>query len=202
MDWSCQSENKLCYNQDPHRNNIVNWINSIWPNYISVNEAPDAFDFTTKGILQTAIKRNEFWRLMDQQQKASGLIGIMPQKAITFIDNHDTGSTQAHWPFGDREQVMQGYAYILTHPGTPCVFWDHYFDWGLKEDIKKLNRLRQSIDIKPTSKLYIQDASFGLYAAFIDDKIAMKIGPRSWNPDLNAWELYHSGHNWAVWIRK
>jgi hypothetical protein len=23
-----------------------------------------------------------------------------------------------------------GYAYILTHPGTPCVLWDHFFDWG------------------------------------------------------------------------
>lgn len=23
-----------------------------------------------------------------------------------------------------------GYAYILTHPGLPCIFWDHYFTWG------------------------------------------------------------------------
>lgn len=31
--------------------------------------------------------------------------------------------------------VLQGYAYILTHPGQPCVFYDHLYEWG--EDMKK-----------------------------------------------------------------
>lgn len=48
---------------------------------------------------------------------------------MTFIDNHDTGSTQQHWPF-PADLVGAGYAYILTHPGIPCIFWDHYFTWG------------------------------------------------------------------------
>lgn len=48
---------------------------------------------------------------------------------MTFVDNHDTGSTQKHWPFPS-DHVGAGYAYILTHPGIPCVFWDHYFTWG------------------------------------------------------------------------
>jgi hypothetical protein len=26
--------------------------------------------------------------------------------------------------------VLQGYAYILTHPGIPTVFYDHFYDWG------------------------------------------------------------------------
>ena len=34
------------------------------------------------------------------------------------------GSSQGHWRF-PHHAVEQGYAYILTHPGTPCVFWDH-----------------------------------------------------------------------------
>ena len=33
---------------------------------------------------------------------------------------------------------MLGYAYILTHPGIPCLFWEHHFDWGLADDINKL----------------------------------------------------------------
>lgn len=28
-----------------------------------------------------------------------GMIGWWPSRAVTFLDNHDTGSTQAHWPF-------------------------------------------------------------------------------------------------------
>ena len=39
--------------------------------------------------------------------------------AVTFVDNHDTGSSQNHWPFPPT-MVGLGYAYILTHPGA-CV---------------------------------------------------------------------------------
>ena len=33
-----------------------------------------------------------------------------------------------------------GYAYILTHPGTPCLFWEHFFEWGddLRNEITTL----------------------------------------------------------------
>ena len=31
-----------------------------------------------------------------------------------------TGSTQGHWPF-PQGQEETGYAYILTHPGMPCI---------------------------------------------------------------------------------
>lgn len=41
-------------------------------------------------------------------------------QAVTFVENHDTGSTQQHWPFVP-EKVTAGYAYIMTHPGVPCV---------------------------------------------------------------------------------
>lgn len=36
--------------------------------------------------------------------------------------------------------VGVGYAYILTHPGVPCVFYEHLFDWGeeLGATIKRL----------------------------------------------------------------
>lgn len=28
------------------------------------------------------------------------------------------------------EYVGLGYAYILTHPGMPCIFYDHMYTWG------------------------------------------------------------------------
>lgn len=51
---------------------------------------------------------------------------MWPSRAITFIDNHDTGSTLNHWPFPNNH-LQEGYAYIITHPGTPCVFLDHLY---------------------------------------------------------------------------
>ena len=73
-----------------------------------------AFDFTTKGILQAAVQ-GELWRLKDSNGNPPGLIGIMLENTVTFIDNHDIGSTQKLWPFSS-DKIMQGYAYIRTHP--------------------------------------------------------------------------------------
>lgn len=100
------------YNQDAHRNALVNWV-------AEAGGAVTAFDFTTKGILQAAVQ-GELWRMNDSNGNPPGMIGIKPQNAVTFIDNHDTGSTQNQWPFPS-DKVMQGYAYILTHPGIPTI---------------------------------------------------------------------------------
>ncbi|KAG1652649.1 hypothetical protein FOA52_009212 [Chlamydomonas sp. UWO 241] len=96
-------------NQDDSRQTLVNWVNSN-------GKSCSAFDFTTKGILQEAVKNTQYSRLRDYEGKASGMIGWMPKYAVTFVDNHDTGSTQQHWPF-PADKVIIGYAYILTHPG-------------------------------------------------------------------------------------
>lgn len=48
---------------------------------------------------------------------------------------------------------MEGYAYILTHPGIPTVFWDHVYDWKLKEPIKELilvRLLKQAVMVEGT----------------------------------------------------
>jgi len=112
----------LMHNQDGHRQALCNWISGT-------GKAAAAFDFTTKGILQEAVRNCEYWRLRDSSGKPPGLLGWWPSKAVTFIDNHDTGSTQKHWPFPS-EKVLIGYAYTLTHPGIPCIFWDHLIEWS------------------------------------------------------------------------
>ena len=103
------------YDQDAHRQALVDWVDAVG----GAASTAAVFDFTTKGILNAAVE-GELWRLIDAQGKAPGVIGWWPAKAVTFVDNHDTGSTQAMWPFPS-DKVMQGYAYILTHPGIPCI---------------------------------------------------------------------------------
>lgn len=185
----------LEYNQDAHRQRIVDWIDAAGGNCT-------AFDFTTKGILQEACGRGEFWRLVDGQGRAPGVLGLWPARAVTFIDNHDTGSTQSHWPF-PHDKVAMGYAYILTHPGTPCVFWDHFFDWGehLSSHIKTLMRTRESCGIHSRSKLEIIAATDGLYAAIIDKKVAVKLGGDLWSPPGDGWSHVCGEHDWSVWRR-
>lgn len=36
----------------------------------------------------------QYWRLRDAQGKPPGVMGWWPSRSVTFLDNHDTGSTQ------------------------------------------------------------------------------------------------------------
>ncbi|XP_009411975.2 probable alpha-amylase 2 [Musa acuminata AAA Group] len=185
-------DSRLDYNQDSHRQRIINWIDKT-------GQVSAAFDFTTKGILQEAVK-GQLWRLRDSQGKPPGVIGWWPSRAVTFIENHDTGSTQGHWPFPS-DHVIEGYVYILTHPGIPTVFYDHFYDWGnsYHNQIVKLMDIRCHQDIHSRSNIKILEARSDLYAAKIDDKVCMKIGDGSWCPSGREWTLAASGNRYAVW---
>lgn len=45
--------------------------------------------------IQEAVK-GELWRLCDPQGKPPGVMGWWPSRSVTFIENHDTGSTQVY----------------------------------------------------------------------------------------------------------
>ncbi|XP_021773749.1 alpha-amylase-like [Chenopodium quinoa] len=163
-------DGKPDYNQDGPRNELAGWVQAAGGGVVS------AFDFTTKGVLGAAVQ-GEWWRMKDSSGRPSGLIGIMPKNAVTFIDNHDTGSSQKLWPF-PADKVMQGYAYILTHPGIPSIFYDHFIEWGLKEEIIKLTLIRERNAISETSSVNIMASDADLYVAMIDGKIIVKTGTR------------------------
>ncbi|KAM0874505.1 hypothetical protein ACQ4PT_037352 [Festuca glaucescens] len=73
---------------------------------------------------------------------------------------------------------MQGYAYILTNPGIPCIFYDHMFDWNLKQELTLLAAIRARNGIRATSALRILVAEADLYVAVVDEKVLVKIGTR------------------------
>ncbi|CAI5993711.1 unnamed protein product [Closterium sp. NIES-64] len=172
----------LDYDQDSHRGRIVEWIEGA-------GRLAAAFDFTTKAVLQEAVKRKEWWRLKDKEGRPPGVMGLLPSHAVTFVDNHDTGSTQAHWPFPSHA-VIQGYAYVLTHPGIPSVFYDHFFDWGvdLKIQIQQLIDARRRAGIHSRSSIRILAADDSRYAAIIGGNLCVKIGDGEWSPDCNEIE--------------
>jgi len=53
--------------------------------------------------------RGELWRLRDAQGKPPGVVGWWSSRAVTFIDNHDTGSTQVH------------HRYFFNNIGKPLI---------------------------------------------------------------------------------
>jgi len=212
---SCNyNHSSLEYNQDSHRQSTYDWCNSTGGNTA-------AFDFTTKGILQEAVRNREYWRLIDSQGNPAGFCGSWPTHAVTFLENHDTGSTLQHWPF-PTERLAEGYAYILTHPGTPTVFYDHWKDHGLQEDIQRLIDIRRRVGLKCNAAVQIEKAEDGCYAAHVghpaigvergacsdidmsQPSLCVKLGPADWSPNQGRvgdtkWKVKASGDGWAVW---
>ncbi len=182
-------------------NNFVNFA----------QQSSSAFDFNTKVSLQNAIRDNNLSYLRDGQGRPSGMIGINPSKSVTFLDNHDTGFAQqccgSGYVFpGGETNLRKGYAYILTHPGNPAVFWTHFMDGGsgVRNAIKDLISARKSVRVHSASTISIAEARNDLYAAYIDGKsgtLAMKLGSGNWSPNGNGWVLQTSGTDYAVWTQ-
>jgi len=181
-----------------------------------------AFDFTTKAILQWAVRSGELWRLRDAQGQPPGLIGWWPERAVTFLENHDTGfecGGQGHWSFPE-DHLEAGYAYLLTHPGHPCIFLPHLFGCAaadschasLPKVLHELLDVRQRAGVVASSKVDILAAEQDLYVARVapgqDEEgkhgLYVKMGSKFHIPEDLApphpWKVESSGLNFAVWL--
>ena len=104
---------------------IKEWVDSVAAGGADVH----AFDFPLKFTLTDMCNKSgdEF----DMSQLAhAGMIrnntgfALPADNVVTFVDNHDTGKEHDKWLVRD---YAMAYAYILTHEGTPCVFYPHYY---------------------------------------------------------------------------
>ncbi|WP_124979906.1 glucan 1,4-alpha-maltotetraohydrolase domain-containing protein [Nonlabens xiamenensis] len=195
-------------------NNATNPTISVGENYNSNkqvvqdwidNSGSGAFDFPSYFTLKSVVRDNNYSYLSNNGQ-ASGGIGWDPKNYVTFVENHDTPRYDTPNNVLNGNNVGQTYAYLLTHPGVPCIYWPHLMDWGatVKTQIKDLISVRKDAGIHSQSNLSIQAAQNGLYAAVIDGdnyQVAMKMGPNNWSPSGSGWNLATSGNNYAVWTK-
>ncbi len=87
-----------------------------------------AFDFPLRGRLKELCDTYGF-SLKGLTERGTLLTNGLAQLSVTFVENHDIVRTDAI--VNDK---MLAYAYILTHEGYPCVFWQDYFNWDLAQD--------------------------------------------------------------------
>lgn len=131
---------------------IKNWVNTVASHGADV----DAFDFPLKFSLTSMCNGSGSGFDMRWLNNA-GMVrnnagnSLSGTSVVTWLENHDTGKEHDKWVTKDWKM---GYAYILTHEGRPCVFYNHYFgdvmtdahnssltvtpDPNLDEDIRKL----------------------------------------------------------------
>lgn len=106
------------------------------------NSGAKAFDFPNLFQMRDAFQQNNL-RIL---QTGDMLWKTNPNDAVTFVANHDT----------DREPVIENrykllaYAFILTHPGYPCIFYSDYENVAYTsklEDLILINRTLATGDL-------------------------------------------------------
>ena len=206
---------------------LQGWVNATKANGANVS---GVFDFATYYKLSSVIQTfgsqtatNNYSALSSTGVAGGQMAGLAGQfgyaeSAVTFVDNHDTF---VHDTSYQGTNIPVAYAYILTHPGIPCVFAPHYYGGTYTKDgksrtyssysnqINVLSAIRKANGINAWSSLTIDRAEVGLYAAYIkangsdaEATVAMKIGPHSWTPAGTGWTLITSGTNYSVWSKK
>ena len=184
------------------------------------------FDFTSQFTLKD--NKGNYDAFYGPFESGIGLVGdhtdgiAWQNRAVTFLENHDTGyrtdESGQPQPGHERDsffndwQVEQAYAYILTHPGVPTVYWKHYFDWGedLRERIKALINARKVADVHAGSRFHLQRNARerGVYAAFVEGRkgsLYVRIGgsDEQWSPAHSGYldyREYAHGVGWKVWV--
>jgi alpha-amylase len=166
---------------------VTNWVHGT-------GGKSAAFDFPLRSKLKDAIRSNDYGKLYGMP----GVIGKMAGNSVTFVDNHDTARNDR---FGSADQLKMAYAVILTHPGTPCVFWADWNEGAVQSTIKELMKVRKAAGVKKTSSWKVVETTGGLYAAYVNNRVAVKLGSKDWQPPDSSYKLKTSGNNFAVWAK-
>ncbi len=200
------------------------WHTATTPD--DLKTASDVFDFTTYFTLKDNKGKQIVWY---GYGNGLGMMGDntdgypWKQRSVTFLENHDTGyrtdedgtpqKDHKYDSFQNNWEVEQAYAYILTHPGIPCVYWKHYFDWGddLRNKIRALINARKVAGAHSGSELQLQDNARqkGVYGACIRGKngdVFVRVGgtDKEWEPSLSGFKDYREyarGAGWKVWVK-
>lgn len=135
---------------DGNKTVVTNWIKGTKVDGVIQSAA---FDFPLKYYINSAFSNNgNNWADLNKATLSND--EDYARYAVTFVDNHDTGR-QGECPL--YANVEAANAFILTMPGTPCVWLRHWQTY--KVPIKKMILVRKAAGIHNQSSIDTQTAS-------------------------------------------
>ena len=131
-----------------------------------------AFDFPLRGRLKELCESDGF-SLKKLLDRGTLLTNGLAAQAVTFVENHDIVRKD---PIVNDK--MLSYAYILTHEGYPCVFWQDYFNWDLAQagnnsGIAALVKVHENFAGGHTDILYCDDDLYIMQRRGTDQKTGL-----------------------------
>ena len=154
-----------------------------------------AFDFPMKYLIKGVFNDGNWKLLTDYKTR---LVGIEPQYAVTFIDNHDTGEPHVN-PDPLRANVEAANAYILAMPGTPCIWISHWKPY--KYTIKKCILARKIAGVTNTSSIIKsegQDNGYVLIVKGNKGNVMLLLGSPTY--DTTGYQLACEGENFKYYV--
>lgn len=177
---------------DGNKTVVTNWINGTKQDG-AIQSA--AFDFPLKYYINDAFSEGKWYRLKD------GCLADddnYKRYAVTFVDNHDTGR-QGECPL--YANVEAANAFILTMPGTPCVWLKHW--QAFKTAIKKLILIRKAAGVNNESSIIsMQSESTGctLIVQGSKGKILLLLGEVTTGGNDGSYKLAVEGTNYRLFV--
>lgn len=154
-----------------------------------------AFDFPMKYLIKGVFNDGNWKLLADYKTR---LVGIEPQYAVTFIDNHDTGEPHVN-PDPLRANVEAANAYILAMPGTPCIWISHWKPY--KYTIKKCILARKIAGVTNTSSIIEsegQDNGYVLIVKGTKGNVLLLLGSPTYS--TAGYQLACEGENFKYYV--
>ncbi|GHT76466.1 hypothetical protein FACS189413_11380 [Bacteroidia bacterium] len=199
---------------------VINGYNAAGNAYMSVGEYFDAnydyvkgwidgtsktstaFDFPAKyAALNNGLASSNYASMSWEEngtKRPAGLIhnSATRRYAVTFVDNHDTYRDGSKYT-GD---VLKAYAFILSSPGIPCVFYPHWT--ANKQAINNMIAARKAVGLHSESNVEVQNTS-GFYKAYSVGnygEMLTYIGS-NYGSDVPGgdWSLACSGTGWSIY---
>lgn len=112
----------------------------------STGKTSAAFDFQLKWLINSTFGNGNWSRLTSYS--ANSLLDSYKRYAVTFTDNHDTGRNSDNML---KKNIEAANAYILTMPGTPCIYLQHWKTYNAA--IKKMILARRLAGVNNESEV-------------------------------------------------
>lgn len=163
-----------------------------------------AFDFPSKyAALNNGLAKNNFSNMSWIEDKTTwrpaGMIHHhnYNRYAVTFVDNHDTYRDNNKYT----GNVQQAYAFILSSPGIPCVFYPHWQGTD-KEAINQMIGVRRAAGIHSESAVTVTQRSsyYESLAVGHHGSLITRIGTSAPTTVPEGYTLVAQGTGWQMFL--
>lgn len=195
-----QAEFSVGENWNQFYNDVTRWIRET--GYRSA-----AFDFPGKYAMNRAFWQGGYYLenlteyASDGSKQPNGIIREEYKRyAVTFVDNHDSYREDWNMFTGN---IIAANAYILSSPGTPCVFLCHWMQY--KDEIKRLIKARKLAGINNMSNVKVIKTAGDCYMAQMTGSkgyLTVRIGTSTDIPDgYSDSDIRAKGNGYCVWVK-